>query len=350
MVLEHLVGFELMVADAAGGRDSSRGPSWKASAWWRRYRTSCVGRWVSVADREVPTRPRVSVVVAVRGNAAALPGLAATLATQEDVAAGDVELVVVDNHTRPQALAVFVENTPLPARVVHQPRPGVSRARNTGISATYGDYVLITDPDARPAPNWVSRLVAALEHTGAYCAGGKVVPRWTGRRPLRLHPRVAQLFVPPVWPDRVAPLAAPYWLLGCNLGFRRDPLPRFDERLGVRGRRHLSCEDLEIVARAQRAGLGVVVAPDAVVARAIHPADRRVTALVGRAFWHGVSIARLVNAYPDTEIYDSDRVHDALASLGPTSWLPALADLARITGLRAESTRLGWRADEATGG
>ncbi len=288
-------------------------------------------------------------MVAVRGNAAALPGLTAALATQ-DVAAGDVELIAVDNHTRPQVPAIFVGNTPLPARIVHEPRPGLSRARNTGIRAARGDYILITDPDARPATTWVRHLVDALEHTGAYCVGGKVVPRWTGTRPPRLDPRVGQLFVPPAWPDRVAPLTAPYWLVGCNLGFRRDPLPRFDERFGVRGRRHLSCEDLEIVARAQRAGLDVVVTPDAVVARAIHRADRRVTALVGRAFWHGVSIARLVNAHPDIEIYDSDRVRDALRSLRPTGWLPALVDLARIAGLRAESTRLAVWAAQATRG
>ncbi len=302
-----------------------------------------VGGWSRVTESEARARPGVSVVVAVRGNAAALPGLVAALAAQ-DVAVGDVELVVVDNHTRPAALAVFVENTPVPTRVVHEPRPGLSRARNTGIRGARGDYVLITDPDARPATSWVRRLVAALERTGAYCAGGKVVPRWTGARPPRLDPRVARLFVPPVWPDRVSPLAAPYWLVGCNLGFRRDPLPRFDERFGVRGRRHLSCEDLEIVIRAQRAGLGVVVVPGAVVARAVHPADRRVTALVGRAFWHGVSIARLVNAHPGTEIYDSNRVRDALRSPRPGNWLPALVDVARIAGLRAESTRLAVRA------
>ncbi|MGH3536816.1 MAG: glycosyltransferase family 2 protein [Pseudonocardiaceae bacterium] len=296
-----------------------------------------------MTDSEAPTRPRASVVVAVRGNAAALTGLAAALAGQ-DVAAGDLELIVVDNHHRPQISARCVENPSVPTRVVHETRPGLSRARNTGIRAARGDYVLITDPDARPVSSWVRQLVAALEHTGAYCAGGKVVPRWTGTRPLRLDPRVAQLFVPPAWPDRVVPLAAPYWLVGCNLGFRRDPLPRFDERFGVRGRWHLSCEDLEIVVRTERAEWGVVVVPDAVVARAIHPADRRVSALVGRALWHGVSIARLVNAHPDTEIYDSDRVRDALRSLRPTSWLPALTDLARIVGLRAESTRLAVRA------
>ncbi|MGH3996588.1 MAG: hypothetical protein ACRDTJ_03910 [Pseudonocardiaceae bacterium] len=128
---------------------------------------------------------------------------------------------------------------------------------------------------------------------------------------------------------------------------RHDQLPAArDRRLGGRGpdipraQKGPADEDLEIVVRTERAGLGVVVAPDAVVARAIHPADRRVSALVGRAFWHGVSIARLVNAHPDTEIYDSDRVRDALRSLRPASWLPALTDLARIAGLRAESTRL----------
>lgn len=148
-----------------------------------------------VADSEPPARPRASVVVAVRGNAAALPGLVAALSGQ-DVAVGDVELVVVNNHHRPQVPARVVENTPLPVRVVHESRPGLSRARNIGIRAARGEYVLITDPDARPVTSWVRHMVATLEHTGAYCAGGKVVPRWTGTQPPRLDPRVARLFVP----------------------------------------------------------------------------------------------------------------------------------------------------------
>jgi hypothetical protein len=59
---------------------------------------------------EVSTPPRASVVLGVRGNTAALPGLVAALAGQ-DVAVGEVELVVVDNHARPQVSGVFVENT-----------------------------------------------------------------------------------------------------------------------------------------------------------------------------------------------------------------------------------------------
>ncbi|MGH3825667.1 MAG: hypothetical protein ACRDQX_00625 [Pseudonocardiaceae bacterium] len=46
-----------------------------------------------MTDSETRTRPRFSVVVAVRATAAAVAGLVATPATQ-DVAVGDLELVV----------------------------------------------------------------------------------------------------------------------------------------------------------------------------------------------------------------------------------------------------------------
>lgn len=87
-------------------------------------------------------RLRVSVVVAVHGNVAALPGLVAAVAAQ-DVGSGDVEVVVVDNHARPRVPAW---DGSVAGRVVHEPRPGLSRARNAGIRAASGDYLLVTDP------------------------------------------------------------------------------------------------------------------------------------------------------------------------------------------------------------
>jgi hypothetical protein len=127
-------------------------------------------------------------------------------------------------------------------------------------------------------------------------------------------------------------------------------VPRFDERLGARPGHRLRCEDLELVIRAERDGLRVVVVPDAVVHRAIHPADIRPSAILGRALWHGVSIARLRRLHPDAAIFDSPRVRDALRSIRPTrrtSWLAALADLSRIAGLRVEQARLAARAGRA---
>ncbi|MET7489344.1 hypothetical protein [Streptomyces sp. NPDC005538] len=90
----------------------------------------------------------------------------------------------------------------------------------------------------------------------------------------------------------------------------------------------------------------MVVVPDAVVHRAIHPADLTVRAVARRPWWHGVSVARLLAIHPDAGIYDSYRLRDALAwaRLGHVGVRRgAMADLLRIAGLRAERLRLFWR-------
>lgn len=286
---------------------------------------------------------RVSVVVAVRGNTEDLDGLTRAIRAQ-DWPNTDLELIVVDNHPTPVLPPGTQHVGTLTYRVVHQPQAGLSRARNTGIEHAAGQIVLITDPDARPEPTWVERMVNALDDTGAYCAGGRVEPHFTdGTTSTDVPPDVLQLFVPPTWPQTTTELVAPYWIVGCNLAIRRDPPPRFDTRLGVTGRRHLSCEELELTVRGQHDGHLVVVVPDAVVHRAIHPTDLTPAAIRSRAYWHGVSIARLLQLHPTADIYDSYRLRDALAPTrlrtraGRTS---AVADAARVLGLRAERLRL----------
>ncbi|MCA1222081.1 glycosyltransferase family 2 protein [Streptomyces sp. 8L] len=285
---------------------------------------------------------RTSVVVAVRGNIGALGDLGRAVRAQ-DYPAEELELVVVDNHPAPVLPQGPYRLGPMPCQVVHERRPGLSRARNTGIRRARGEIVLVTDPDARPEPDWARRMAAALETTGAYCAGGKVVPYFTDGIVGDVPADVLQLFVPLTWPQATTELASPYWVVGCNLAIRRDPMPRFDTRLGVAGLRHLSCEETEFTVRAQRGGHLVVVVPDAVVHRAIHPADLTPSAVRGRALWHGVSVARLLMIHPGADIYDSYRLRDALAparlrsSAGRSA---AAADVARVVGLRAERLRL----------
>ncbi|MGH7644574.1 MAG: hypothetical protein ACREMR_03215, partial [Gemmatimonadales bacterium] len=91
------------------------------------------------------------------------------------------------------------------------------------------------------------------------------------------------------------------------LAMRRHPLPVFCEALGARGRRRGTSEDLEFVARAQREGRAVGVVPDAVVHRAVHPADLSVVGLVRRGLAHGVSVARLTTLHPELVIFDDYR-------------------------------------------
>lgn len=287
-------------------------------------------------DRDCPF---VSVVVAVRGNAALLPGLLRCLAGQA-FPTGHMEVVLVDNHARPVLSEALLEPAGVPGVVVSEPQAGLSRARNAGIRHARGEYLVFTDPDSRPETTWILHLVTALRDTDAYCAGGRLIARYTGPGRPRWDDGVRQLFVPPSWPERTSRLQAPYWLAGCNLAVRRDPLPVFNEHLGACGRRHLSCEDLELVIRAQHEGNTVIVVPEAVVHRAIHPTDLRLTAVLARAFWHGVSIARLCRQHPAAEIYDSSHLRHALPVLFSSRWRAGLAGIARVLGLRSESARL----------
>lgn len=126
--------------------------------------------------------PSLSVVVPVHDGATALPGLLAALAAQEDV--GDVEVVVVDNHSSDRTAEVASASAVV-SRLLAEPRPGSYAARNTGWRACRGDVVAFTDVDCLPEPGWLRALVRALD-AGADLAGGAVVPgppppgRWAG--------------------------------------------------------------------------------------------------------------------------------------------------------------------------
>jgi glycosyltransferase involved in cell wall biosynthesis len=268
-----------------------------------------------------------SVVVAVQGNTGDLPGLVAAL-NDQTLAPSMFELVVVDNHR-----SVAVESSAFAAagfgwRLVHEPVPGLSRARNTGIRAAAGGCVLITDADSRPDSSWVQMLTTALLQEDAFVAGGPAIPRVPVKATLRSG--LLQWFVPPAWPETTRELGPPYWIVGCNMGFRRtDPPWMFDEELGVVGRRRSSCEDLEFVIRAQTAGLHVLLVPAAIVHRAVTADDLRLRALLGRAFWHGVSVARLRRKVPARYILDTYRIRDVITE---GDLLTRLTHLARIAG------------------
>lgn len=72
----------------------------------------------------------------------------------------------------------------LPLNYVHEPRQGLSRARNCGLEHSRGEWVIFTDDDVRPCPAWISVYWHAFKaHHDPAFFGGPVVSEFEGAPP-----------------------------------------------------------------------------------------------------------------------------------------------------------------------
>lgn len=104
----------------------------------------------------------------------------------------NLEVIFVDDGSTDGSAVVcdeFARRDPR-VKVVHRENRGVSAARNAGLSASTGRYILFVDADDRIAQDHVSCLVSALENKGAQISTGTgAMSDYDGRdapdRPLR---------------------------------------------------------------------------------------------------------------------------------------------------------------------
>lgn len=179
--------------------------------------------------------PKVSIIITTRNRAQHLRETLASfrgLALPPDLAA---ELLVVDNASTDETAEV-IKTTRLPqmpVRYLHEPKPGQSNARNSGMANTTGEVILFTDDDVRVPVDWVQGMAAPIliRKADAVAGGIKIAPHlerpWmTARHKSWL---AATLRLDPLMPGR---------MIGANMAFSRSVLsrvPAFDEELGPGG-------------------------------------------------------------------------------------------------------------------
>ena len=110
---------------------------------------------------------KISVIVPVYNVEAYLPGCLESILANDTA---DCELILVDDGATDSSGAIcdeYAAKYPELVRVIHQANGGLGAARNTGIEAARGDYLLFVDSDDTVAPDTLSRLSEEIDKTHA---------------------------------------------------------------------------------------------------------------------------------------------------------------------------------------
>ena len=105
--------------------------------------------------------PTVTLVIVTYNSSDVLPACAASLA--QLVVAGGYELIIVDNASRDDSVAVARQHFATAHIITNDHNRGFASAVNQGVVAGSGRIVATLNPDTEVAPTWLAALVATLD-------------------------------------------------------------------------------------------------------------------------------------------------------------------------------------------
>ncbi len=236
----------------------------------------------------------VSLLICTRDRAGSLSATLGSVARAAAYAAGTtVEVVIVDNGSvddTPQRLTEWQADQPFAIHLVREPRPGLARARNTGLALCKGRIVAMTDDDCVVHANYFAALCTAFANVGGpTIIGGRILLGNPADLPVTIkledHPMVA--------PSKGFPGG---FVMGANLAFSADVLPLtgyFDERFGA-GAPFVAAEDTDFLFRAAGVGVAVLYDPRIIVDHhhGRRHTDEETRLLAGYSFGDGALYAK----------------------------------------------------------
>ncbi len=210
------------------------------------------------------------------------------------------EIIVIDNRPSVETKAVVAGLAGADARIRYEPvqQPGLSLARNRGVSLARGDIIAFIDDDAVACQNWLEVIDAAFaENPGLDALSGPVValrplalPGWFPRRllshvSLSDHRRVS------------GSMCYPYYGFGVNMAIRRSVFQRLGSFDTAFGRTGINCcrtgEETNFFLRLERSGGSILFHSDLLVHHDIQVDRVTRQRLYRQTFWIGEASARM---------------------------------------------------------
>ncbi len=233
-----------------------------------------------------------SVIICTRNRAAQLKDTLSSLTTLNVPPGITWELLVVDNGSSdatPDVISSFQET--LPIRRLNQPIAGLSNARNAGVDAAQGKYIVWTDDDVRVDPSWLVAFLDAFSRwPEAVVFGGKITlslvqptPAWLLESLDRLEwVYSARDYGPDPIPLSVVNYKIP---LGACFAIRttEQRRHRYDPNLGIAPGQNRSCEETTVIEAILEAGYSGWWLPKAEVKHII-PTSRQTLQSIVRAY------------------------------------------------------------------
>ena len=243
---------------------------------------------------------RISSIICTRNRVDYL-GKAVESLIAQSLPKDEYEVIVVDNGSTDSTkdfLNRFSGQTNF--RYIHEPRVGLSFARNTGWQNAKGTYVAFLDDDAVAHPTWLKTILKVFETVEPQpgCVGGKTQAIWEAARPNWLDDWLLHGLALTDWSStpRELPNLNSEWLVGTNMAFPVQVLKEtkgFVTGLDRSGTKMLSSGDVFLEKQIQKHGLSCFYHPDISVEHRVPLSRLNQKWFIQRYYWQGVSDAAM---------------------------------------------------------